>query len=239
MSSYDWRADPECPPLPPLGEGDFGYSIPPHQNFGNHNVMRPDFKNWLQPKAEVLGREVIDVGQPMNLVKVTFCGVAAHVLVSDAELRLHWPKHTRSRINLLAKEQRCLGQGLGHAGVYRHLITVACHSDYGYFITPPQWELFQHRDYLSHDSIIPVLFSAVVLVEWDDGKMTWEFAVDTWSSKRYWVGDYLTDLGKKNEKASSMLIRLHYLEAYGHQQHIAYLPRSEAENRVVKGLIKD
>jgi hypothetical protein len=69
---------------------------------------------------------------------------------------------------------------------------------------------------LNSDKLLLIFFSAVVLVEWDDGEQSRETAESTLGSgPDFWVGKYLFDLGRKNEKAFQLLIKRHYLQTFG------------------------
>ena len=175
------------------------FSIPPKQNVGNHSIARPQFGHSLALSAMVLGRGIIR-GEELHLVKVGFEGAEASVLLPDEKLINRFPHHEVSDIDVLATEQRRLPR---RGARYRHLIAVACYSPYGMCVTPPQWELMTIRDSALRGSHFgTILFSAVVLVEWDDGEQSWE-TVESTSNECYpttdiWVGRYLFDLGRKN-----------------------------------------
>lgn len=132
MTHYNRPDDPDASAIEP-----WTHVIPPHQNLGNYSVGRSAYKVHVAPKAHILGRGIIQGEEPLNFVRISFQDAEANVLVTDEELDMRFPHCTESAIKALVMGQRRLKPITTHS--YRHLITVACHNEYGRCVKPPQW----------------------------------------------------------------------------------------------------
>jgi hypothetical protein len=222
-----------------------GYRFEPESNDGYHPYSnRPDDRKPLRKVGETVDYEVPKIKLHVRLPDAVVLGKAqfageklplnlvefsmeennfAYALMTDNEIDGTFPNRVYCGGNVLSHEYQ-RGSKSRNITTKTRLLGVAYRSPYGLCKMPPHWELLEaHLDILDLEAKARAMYSAVVLVGWEDGNVSWQVANETIrnaSDQNDWAG-YLADLGRKNEANFNLLIKQHYLRTVDHDRSLA------------------
>jgi hypothetical protein len=191
-------------------------ALPKGQHFSHFEMVRPPNKHDVHPIITVLGQTTSAVVSrrflgDLYLVEIEFEGVKAYSLLTEAELLDHFPRHKSGSTNVLANENRSQ-----HGGKkFRRVLGVAACIPFGMCVPPPHWDILE-QDTMIINTKLPILFDAEVLVEWQNGEVTWKRACDTLQEEtENDLSYYLAEAGRKNQDNFRRLMKRHYLHVFG------------------------